>query len=186
MSRDYQAVIEAARTTPAEPIELRMQRVVDALWDAFHNDGVSWVGFYLADERKPEGERLILGPCRDKPACSPIGIHGACGAAYMLHASQIVEDVRSLGPNYIACDPRDRSEIVVPVLDENGEPWGVLDLDSFDAGAFDHEDDEGLRKVLEAAGFRCPPRPKRAVSPTPKAVTEQQVKASRKKPATTA
>jgi len=177
-------VIGAARATRAEPVGLRMQRVVDAVWDAFNDQGVSWVGFYIADERKPEGERLILGPCRDKPACSPIGIHGACGAAYMLHTSQIVRDVRDLGPNYIACDPRDRSEIVVPVLDDAGEPWGVLDVDSFDTGSFDLSDDEGLRLVLQAAGFRCPPRPVAEVNPNPK--PDVPPATARKKPAPTA
>ena len=165
MNRDYQAVIEKVRAAQADPVELRMQRVVDALWDALNDKGVSWVGFYLADERRPEGERLLLGPCRDRPACSPIGIHGACGAAYMLHTTQIVGDVRRLGPNYIACDPRDRSEIVLPVLDENREPWGVLDLDSFETDAFNASDDEGLRRVLKAAGFICPATPNRGTRP---------------------
>lgn len=141
-----------------------MQRVVDALWDAFHDAGVSWAGFYIAEEDRPASERLILGPRRDKPACSPIGLHGVCGAGYASGATQIVRDVKELGENYVACDPRDLSEIVIPIAGEGegGAIVAVLDLDSFEVGAFDESDDEGLRAVLGAAGFSVPASPSRA------------------------
>ena len=161
MKRDYQPVIDAVRGASGND-EARMQRVVDALWDAFAAAGVSWVGFYVADESKPESERLLLGPRRDKPACSPIGLHGVCGAGYASGATQIVADVRALGESYVACDPRDLSEIVVPIASANGAVTGVLDLDSFDVGSFDESDDEGLRAVLTAAGFSVPASPTRS------------------------
>lgn len=155
MTRDYQPVINAVRTA-LETDQQRMQCVVDAIWNAFSEQGVSWVGFYLADESAPASERLVLGPRRDKPACSPIGLHGVCGAGYKTGATQVVRDVRDLGNSYVACDPRDLSEIVVPIAGENGAITAVLDLDSFDVGAFDKSDDEGLRAVLTAAGFSVP------------------------------
>lgn len=126
-----------------------MAAVVDALWDALSTRGVSWVGFYLHDG----GDELTLGPSRNKPACSPIGLHGACGRALRERRPLIVGDVRRLGANYIACDPRDLSEVVVPVFDASGRPVGVLDLDSFDAEAFDETDVAGLRAALRAAGL---------------------------------
>lgn len=155
-SRDYQSLL--ARVAPlagSAPAD-RMQGVVDVVWDAFSTLGVSWVGFYLADESKPESERLILGPRRDKPACSPIGLHGVCGAGYRTARTQIVRDVADLGPDYIACDPRDRSEIVVPITEADGRVTAVLDVDSFDLASFTEHDDAGLRALLEAAGFTVP------------------------------
>lgn len=131
-----------------------MRIVVDALWEGLREKGVSWVGFYLDQPEQPDDRRLVLGPSRDKPACSPIGLHGACGKALLSNEGLIVRDVKELGPNYIACDPRDRSEIVIPLTDEaSGTCWGVLDLDSFEVRAFDESDARGLREVLRAAGF---------------------------------
>jgi putative methionine-R-sulfoxide reductase with GAF domain len=58
-----------------------------------------------------------------------------------------------LGDEYIPCDPADRSEITVPLVDERGACWGVLDLDSRDVAAFDESDERGLCRVLRAAGL---------------------------------
>ena len=127
----------------------RMRAVVDAMWDALQATAVSWVGFDLYDG----SQELSLGPRRDKAACSPIGLHGACGQAFTLRKPLVVRDVAELGENYVACDPRDRSEVVVPLFDESGSCWGVLDLDSHEVGAFDDTDVEGLQSVLRAAGL---------------------------------
>lgn len=128
----------------------RMQAVVDALWDGLHEHGVSWVGFYLADGP----DAMVLGPSRDKPACSPIGLHGVCGQAFTTGRTRIVRDVAELGDAYIACDPRDRSEIVVPLFEASRSAcWGVLDVDSHELGAFDEDDERGLLAVLRAASL---------------------------------
>ena len=79
--RDYTKALE--RMLVSEDRDLRMQAIVDALWDAFKHQGYSWVGFYLDRPDAPADERLVLGPRRDKPACSPIGLHGACGKALL-------------------------------------------------------------------------------------------------------
>jgi putative methionine-R-sulfoxide reductase with GAF domain len=127
-----------------------MQTVVDRLWEHLQDSGVSWVGFYLY---VPEREEMVLGPRRDKPACSPIGMHGVCGQAFRDDAARIVRDVKELGENYVACDPKDRSEVVLPIHDARGAPIGVLDLDSFDVGAFDETDVASLQRILAAAGL---------------------------------
>ena len=127
----------------------RMNVVVDALWDALHQTGVSWVGFYVHQS----GDELILGPRRDKPACSPIGLHGACGKAFISRRPLVVEDISQLGADYIACDPRDRSEVILPLFDESGACWGVLDLDSHETNSFGDADVEGLQRVLLAANL---------------------------------
>lgn len=182
-ARQYDAIVRAilaaglpSHATRAE----RMEAAVDAIWNGLRNTGVSWVGFYIAEEEEPDDRRLILGPRRDKPACSPIGLQGVCGACYRTGAVQIVRDVRDLGTSYVACDPRDASEIVIPLIETDGaggrdalptssdsddrrealltkKPgrcWGVLDLDSWDIGSFDERDGDGLREALQAAGLQ--------------------------------
>lgn len=134
-------------------IERRMLDVVDLLWGALASSGVSWVGFYLDQPDQPDDQRMILGPRRDKPACSPIGLHGVCGQALLTRRTRIIEDVRDLGPDYIACDPRDQSEIVIPLIDPDGRAWAVLDLDSYDLNSFTTTDDRGLRVLLSNAGL---------------------------------
>ncbi|MFH1746485.1 MAG: GAF domain-containing protein [Planctomycetota bacterium] len=144
-SRDYQAM--AATVAAPGDRRQRMRAVVDALWDGLQDAGVSWVGFYL-----PQGaEEMVLGPSRNKPTCSPIGMHGICGQGFLQRQPIVVRDVRDLGENYVACDPRDRSEVVIPLLEADGTCWGVLDLDSLDMDAFDERDVTGLRAVLRAA-----------------------------------
>jgi len=127
----------------------RMQSFVDIVWEPLRASGVSWIGFYLHDS----DEQLVLGPRRDKPACSPIGLHGACGRVFSSRRPMVVRDVAELGENYIACDPRDRSEVVIPLFDEDRTCWGVLDVDSHDVGAFDETDVDGLGLLLLKAGL---------------------------------
>lgn len=135
-----------AAIPPALPIEERMQIIVDMLWEEFgEHRPVSWVGFYLLGDGG-----MTLGPRRDKPACSPIGLHGACGAAALAGRTVIVRDVRELGANYIACDPRDLAEIVVPIRAGDGRVTGVLDLDSYAVGAFGEADRIALEQLVAA------------------------------------
>lgn len=125
-----------------------MRAVVDAIWTHLNATGISWVGFYVHDG----GDELILDTCRNKPACSPIGMHGACGTAFRSGSPLVVRDVKDLGDNYVACDPRDQSEVVIPCV-ADGEVWGVLDLDSFEVGAFDERDVEELTALLKRAAL---------------------------------
>ena len=147
MKRDYQS-IEAKLKFAGDRLA-RMKTMVDALWDGLSSAGVSWVGFYVHEG----GEELICGPRRDKPACSPIGLHGACGRAFLEHKPLIVRDVAELGANYVACDPRDKSELVIPLFEADGSCWGVLDFDSHEVGAFDESDLEQVQKLLRIGGL---------------------------------
>lgn len=147
MDRPYSSV--AARLRADCDRHAAMRRVVAALWQALHAQDVSWLGFYV----HAGGDELVLGAREPKPACSPIGLHGACGRAYLSRKPLVVRDVRTLGANYIACDPRDQSEVVVPCLHADGTCWGVLDLDSHSIAAFDESDVTGLTQVLRAAGL---------------------------------
>jgi GAF domain-containing protein len=105
-------------------------------------DAINWCGFYLL-----RGEDLVLGPFQGKPACVriPLG-RGVCGHAAMERAALVVPDVTRF-PGHIVCDPASRSEIVVPII-ENDVLRGVLDMDAPEVGRFDREDLEGLESFV--------------------------------------
>ncbi|HYE62237.1 MAG TPA: GAF domain-containing protein [Phycisphaerales bacterium] len=150
--RDYEPVIAAARACTGLTPGQAMAKAVELLWGEFGSarGPISWVGFYLKVDDKDE---MVL-VCREpKPACSPIGLHGMCGRSYLTRKSILVADVRTLGGNYIACDPKDQSELVIPLVDEHGRCEGVLDVDSYDVGAFDERDVEGMTQVLVELGL---------------------------------
>jgi len=126
-----------------------MASFVDAMWDAFHSASVSWVGFYLPGDE----DELVLGARRDTPACSPIGLQGVCGRAFLEKRTMIAVDVHAMGDAHVVCDPRNLSEIVVPMIEADGSCWGVLDLDSYEIGAFDERDAQGLASLLIEAGL---------------------------------
>ncbi len=154
-TRNYDAVLAYLSQTlrGSSTHEERMQAVVDGLWDELREKGCSWVGFYL---KRPDADEMILGPRRDKPACSPIGMYGACGRAFQSNRPLVVTNVVNLHSGYIACDPRDRSELVLPVFATYNEPYGVLDLDSHDVHAFTRDDALRVNAILHQAGLTIP------------------------------
>lgn len=112
-----------------------------------------WVGFYLAD---PSGAReLVLGPYVGEPTEHvriPFGV-GICGQAAEKRVTLVVPDV-SREHNYLACSPRVKSEIVVPVL-FGGSLVGELDIDSHEPAAFGDEDSEFLEQIAARVGPLC-------------------------------
>jgi putative methionine-R-sulfoxide reductase with GAF domain len=156
--RDYTRLIERAQLLAGAPIARAeaMQIAVDLLWESFGGTApgareISWIGFYAADP--DDAQQMLLVCRRDKPACSPIGLHGACGRCFVSRRALIVTDVAHLGAGYIACDPRDRSEVVLPMLNPDGSCWGVLDGDSHDADAFTTHDAVELTRFLSLLGL---------------------------------
>ncbi|MBI5631734.1 MAG: GAF domain-containing protein [Elusimicrobia bacterium] len=131
------------RTLEAERM---MREVVDELWDQFAQSPYSWCGFYILE---PAKEQLTVGPHRDKPACSPLPLHGVCGKVAQSGKPLIVPDVRALGQAHIVCDPKNLSEIALPVFDSQGKVWAVLDVDSEELGAFDTMDQRWLERILK-------------------------------------
>ena len=150
--RNYPEIAAAAglATKNAGSAEQKMEAITDILWEGIKDKGLAWVGFYkITDDKK---EMLLM--CRQpKPACSPIGLHGVCGKAWKERKAQIVPDVHALGGDHIICDPNNLSEVVVPVLEKNGECRYVLDLDSGELDSFSDEDVKGLELVLKSAGL---------------------------------
>lgn len=110
-----------------------------------------WTGFYLLDPEKT-GE-LVVGPYQGTLGCLriPSG-KGVCGVAAKTGEIQLVEDVNAF-PSHIACDSRSVSEIVVPVRNEKGELFGVLDIDNPVAGSFDEIDAAALKQLTEKLFF---------------------------------
>ena len=75
----------------------------------------------------------------------------------------LVADVATLGKDYIACDPLDTSELCVPLLNDDGECWGVLDADSYQAEAFDERDVVGMTMLLQRLDLTSKAAAERAV-----------------------
>ncbi|WEV45853.1 GAF domain-containing protein [Streptococcaceae bacterium ESL0687] len=99
-----------------------------------------FAGFYLYD-----GRELILGPFQGSVSCTNIELgRGVCGESAEKLETIIVDDVRE-HKNYIACDSKARSEIVVPIV-KNGSLLGVLDLDSPSTHDYDQIDQEYLEE----------------------------------------
>ena len=101
-----------------------------------------FAGFYLYDQSE-----LILGPFQGGVSCVHIAIgKGVCGEAAQKQETIIVEDVHQHA-NYISCDSRAMSEIVVPMV-KDGQLLGVLDLDSEIVADYDQLDQAYLEQFV--------------------------------------
>jgi GAF domain-containing protein len=120
----------------------RVANLANAAALIFHSLAeISWCGFYLL-----QGEELVVGPFQGRPACIRISLgQGVCGTAAAQRKTVCVADVTKF-PGHIYCDPASRSEIVVPLLRDEGLS-GVLDLDSTRLARFDAEDARGLETL---------------------------------------
>lgn len=105
--------------------------------------GFWWTGFY-----RVAGDELVLGPFQGTLACSRISYgRGVCGTAWEEQRTQVVPDVEQF-PGHIACSSLSRSEIVVPVWNEN-KIIAVLDIDSEHLATFDTTDQKWLEKIVD-------------------------------------
>ncbi len=82
---------------------------------------------------------------------------GVCGVAAQRNETQVVPDVHAF-EGHIACDPRSRSEIVVPLV-RDGRVYGVLDIDSPVPARFDDDDRRGLETLAAAYTAASDPLP---------------------------
>ena len=105
--------------------------------------GFWWTGFY-----RVIGNELILGPFQGPLACTRIAYgRGVCGTAWKERHTLVVPDVEQF-PGHIACSSASRSEIVVPVF-QNDEVIAVLDIDSDRLATFDETDSAYLEKAVK-------------------------------------
>lgn len=127
-----------------EDLVANLANVSAALRETFH---FFWAGFYLV-----KGEKLVLGPFQGPVACTRIRKgKGVCGTAWSEERTLIVPDVEKF-PGHIACSSLSRSEIVVPLKDENGV-WGVLDIDSDELATFDETDARYLEEMAKLLSY---------------------------------
>ena len=139
----YEKVLKEFKETLGESKELipRMATLVAILKHAFPY--YLWCGFYFLEEKE-----LVVGPYQGTKACSVIGYHGVCGGAAKKKETLIVPDVHKY-PGHIVCDDRAKSEIVIPVFDNDGRLVAVLDTDSDQINSFDDVDKEYLEKIMK-------------------------------------
>ena len=121
--------------------EREILEVSAKLIDGF-SDGFNWTGFYMMRD----------GALEVGPYVGPVTEHtrielnsGICGAAASQKATVLVDDVRS-DPRFLACSISTRSEIVVPLLDDD-TCLGEIDIDSDQPSFFTSDDREMLEAV---------------------------------------
>jgi len=101
-----------------------------------------WTGFYIV-----KNDELVLGPFQGPVACTRIKKgRGVCGTSWAQAATLIVPDVEQF-PGHIACSSLSRSEIVVPLI-QNNEVVAILDVDSEELSAFDETDQQYLEEIV--------------------------------------
>jgi GAF domain-containing protein len=107
-----------------------------------------WVGFYLVKK-----DQLVLGPFQGPVACTRINSgKGVCGTSWLKKETIIVDDVETF-PGHIACSSLSKSEIVLPLLDQQNTVTGVLDVDSDSLNYFDNIDELYLTKIINLLKF---------------------------------
>ena len=116
-----------------------MANIAAALKEAF---GFFWVGFYCVEDAQ-----LVLAPFQGPIACTRIAKgKGVCGTAWANAETIIVPDVDAF-PGHIACSSAARSEIVVPIFDQEKKIVAVLDVDSDTLNSFDEVDKQYLEQI---------------------------------------
>ena len=101
-----------------------------------------WVGFYWVKENE-----LVLAPFQGPIACTRIAFgKGVCGTAWKDRKTQLVPNVEQF-TGHIACSSATKSEIVVPIFNQNDEVMGVLDVDSERDDVLDEIDVSYLEKI---------------------------------------
>lgn len=103
-----------------------------------------WVGCYFV-----KGNELVLGPFQGPIACTRIAKgKGVCGTAWTKKETIIVPDVTTFS-GHIACSSSSKSEIVVPILNQQKEVFLVLDIDSDQLNTFDEVDQNYLSEIAK-------------------------------------
>ena len=103
-----------------------------------------WVGIYKCTQK----EFVILAGTGDEPPAYPRFpvTQGLCGAALESRKAIVVGDVRK-DTRYLPTFHTTRSEIIVPIVNEQKHVVGMLDAESDKTNAFQNED----RQFLERA-----------------------------------
>lgn len=126
-----------------------MSTVSCELYHAFEH--FSWVGFY----RRVDEKTLKVGPYQGTHGSLTIDIEkGVCGKCAREGEIQIENDVSAI-PHHIACSDDTKSEMVIPIRDNENNVRAVLDIDSTETNSFDEVDQKYLKKICEYLSERC-------------------------------
>ena len=105
-----------------------------------------WVGVYLLNKSEKElWLHNYVGRATTHPKI-PVG-EGDCGTAVAQRENINVPDVGAVD-NYIACDPRVKSELVV-LIRAGEDIFGQIDIDSRTAAAFTDDDAEAIETITD-------------------------------------
>jgi L-methionine (R)-S-oxide reductase len=102
----------------------------------------SWTGFYFVAGE----DELHVGPYQGPVACQVLKGSGVCLHCARTRQPVVVPDVEQF-PGHIACDPRARSEITLPLM-KGDTLIAVLDGDSHKPAQFDEDDVSPLARIL--------------------------------------
>src|SRR5665213_2847578 len=109
-----------------------ISNIVGALKQTFN---FFWIGIYLVKKNQ-----LVLGPFQGPIACTRIDFgKGVCGTSWEKKQIMLIPDVEKF-PGHISCNSDSKSEIVIPVMNENGEVILIIDVDSNKRNDFDATD----------------------------------------------
>jgi L-methionine (R)-S-oxide reductase len=126
----------------SDDVTARMATIAAVLYHKI--DYFFWCGFYRVDI-----ENLMVVAYQGPVACQLLPKpNGVCWAAVIGNKSIVVADVHAF-PGHIECDSRSRSEIVIPVRDQNENVVAVLDVDSTSLNSFDETDSFYLEKIVQ-------------------------------------
>ncbi|MFQ1702305.1 GAF domain-containing protein [Loktanella agnita] len=144
MRVDYDSLAKTVASL-TEGEEDRVALMATVACEVHHSDDrFDWTGFY----RVVAPELLKIGPYQGGHGCLVIPFsRGVCGAAARTRRVQLVADVDAF-PGHIACASSTKSEIVLPVFDQNGDVIAVFDIDSNQPDAFTQADSDALEKLL--------------------------------------
>lgn len=121
-----------------DPIALMAN--ISAFIKAYVRD-LNWSGFYIV-----RAEGLILGPFQGLPACTRLSFDkGVCAKAYRDRKIVKVDDVAEF-KDHIVCDSNSKSELVIPIFNEE-DLVCLIDLDSPKPARFTELELEKFREI---------------------------------------
>ena len=155
-AEQYEALLPQIKSlVDGEPdLVANLANIAAALKEQF---GWLWVGFYIVkpstgNNLKETQDELVLGPFQGPVACTRIKKgRGVCGKAWEDKKTLIVADVSTF-PDHISCSSLSRSEIVVPLFNNN-KVVAILDVDSESPDHFDETDKKYLEEIIKLIIF---------------------------------
>jgi L-methionine (R)-S-oxide reductase len=98
------------------------------------NPVFDWIGIYRLNDRK---DSLICSAYIGDPTEHIVipNSEGICGAAIREERTENIPDVQN-DRRFLACSPTTRSELVIPIYNDNGEAIAEIDIDSNTPAAF--------------------------------------------------